>query len=162
MAIAKFGRTIAAPSPDPMPRLNAKHIKHSPNTTPYLQVVCDTTFLVKSKTPYVSALKRITKKLDKYTRATQLRDRHSLGAYKKVQYITVKGMGRAIEKTLLLALEFQDRLMYRTDIQTGSVEVIDEFKMEDGADSDWDEDDRELVYKKRMVSYVEVRIWIKG
>lgn len=145
-----------------MPRLNAKHIKHSPNTTPYLQVAGDTTFLVKSKTPYVSALKRITKKLDKYTRATQLRDRHSLGAYKKVQYITVKGMGRAIEKTLLLALEFQDRLMYRTDIQTGSVEVIDEFKMEDGADSDWDEDDRELVYKKRMVSYVEVRIWIKG
>ena len=88
-------------------------------------------------------------------------------------------MGKCLEKTLKLALKFQE-LNYRVDIVTGSIEVIDEFekleneeetKMDVDVDVDVDVgketmqeddvfDDEERIYCKRMVSTVEVRIWL--
>lgn len=70
-------------------------------------------------------------------------------------------MGKAIENTLSIALKFQDELNYKVDILTGSVEVLDEFQIgTNGDDSDNDYND-ETLFKKRMVSYIETRIWLK-
>lgn len=142
-------------------RINGKHIKHSPNTVPLLKIEHETTFLVKSSTPYISALKRIQKILAKFDKSVLPNKKYQNVEYKKVKYITVKGMGKAIENTLSIALKFQDELNYKVDILTGSVEVLDEFQIgTNGDDSDNDYND-ETLFKKRMVSYIETRIWLK-
>ncbi|KAI5955308.1 hypothetical protein KGF54_001869 [Candida jiufengensis] len=99
--------------------------------------------------------------------------------YKKVKYITVKGMGKTIEKTLKIAMNYQNDQNYKVDILTGSVQVLDEFEkshtsqidsIEDAVDNTictkdsieenhFDGPERE--YQKRMVSYVEARVWLK-
>ncbi|KAG7665150.1 uncharacterized protein J8A68_001206 [[Candida] subhashii] len=140
-------------------RLQAKHLKHSPNLIPQTETQKASTFLVKSRTPYVSALKTITKQLEKFEKTSNIKKFQNL-QYKRVKYITVKGMGKSIEKTLSILLNFQER--YKVDILTGSVEVLDEFEMEKKEGEDVDDDEEgEKVYKKRMVSSVEGRIWLK-
>ena len=142
-------------------RINGRHIKHSPNTQPLLKIENETTFLVKSSTPYISALKRIQKLLAKFDKSVLPNKKYQNLEYKKVKYITVKGMGKAIENTLSIALKFQDELNYRVDVLTGSVEVLDEFQTQtndDDSDNDYNDDN---VFKKRMVSYIETRIWLK-
>lgn len=69
--------------------------------------------------------------------------------YGNVKYFTVKGMGKTMATVVLLAQEFNDR---RIDVLTGSEEVVDEVVR------DAEEDD-ENEYTKRMVSYIELRIW---
>ncbi|CUM54548.1 uncharacterized protein AC631_02255 [Debaryomyces fabryi] len=142
-------------------RINGKHIKHSPNTLPLLKIEHETTFLVKSSTPYISAMKRIQKILAKFDKSVLPNKKYQNVDYKKVKYVTVKGMGKAIENTLSIALKFQDELNYKVDILTGSVEVLDEFQLaSNDGDSDNDYND-DKIYKKRMVSYIEARIWLK-
>lgn len=141
-------------------RIAGKHIKHSPNTQIRLKIENETTFLVKSTTPYISALKRIQKILAKFDKSVLPNKKYQNMEYKKVNYITVKGMGKAIENTLSIALKFQDELNYKVDILTGSVDVLDEFNVNAGDDSDNDYND-DTIFKKRMVSYVESRIWLK-
>lgn len=141
-------------------------IKHSPNTTLRLKVENETVFLVKSSTPHVSALKRINKMLDKFDKAANPGLKHQRGEYKKVRYITVKGLGRAIEKTLSLALVFQTRLNYKVDILTSTVEVMDEIRVKNDVsntkDDDSDDDDEDATsFKVRSASCVEARIWLK-
>lgn len=144
-------------------RYNGKHIKHSPNYQVVLNIQRETTFLVKSSSPFISALKRINKMLEKFSKASGSRNAKFRGGdYQKVKYITVKGMGKSIEKTLSLGLKFQKEFMYKVDIVTGGVEVLDEFKVkEEDEDDALDDDDRKSVFKNRMVSFVECRIWIK-
>mmetsp|Transcript_6910 Transcript_6910/g.8774 ORF Transcript_6910/g.8774 Transcript_6910/m.8774 type:complete len:158 (-) Transcript_6910:14-487(-) len=142
-------------------RVNGKHIKHSPNTLPLLKSEHETTFLVKSSTPYISALKRIQKILAKFDKSVLPNRKYQNVEYKKVKYVTVKGMGKAIENTLSIALKFQDELNYKVDILTGSIEVLDEFQVtsnDDDSDNDYNDD---KIFKKRMVSYIEARIWLK-
>lgn len=142
-------------------RVNGKHIKHSPNTLPILKLEHETTFLVKSSTPYISALKRIQKILAKFDKSVLPNRKYQNVEYKKVKYVTVKGMGKAIENTLSIALKFQDERNYKVDILTGSVEVLDEFQVasnDDDSDNDYNDD---KIFKKRMVSYIEARIWLK-
>lgn len=141
-------------------RIAGKHTKHSPNTQIRLKIENETTFLVKSTTPYISALKRIQKILAKFDKSVLPNKKYQNMEYKKVNYITVKGMGKAIENTLSIALKFQDELNYKVDILTGSVDVLDEFNVNAGDDSDNDYND-DTIFKKRMVSYVESRIWLK-
>jgi len=118
-------------------------IKHSANVVQRLSTEAQATFLVKSKTPYVYAIKKIDKIIGDFTSKKNL--------FKTVQYITVKGMGKAILKTANIGMKFQTDGTYKVDFLTGSVEVLDEIV---------DEED-ESEYKKRMVSYLEVRIWIR-
>ncbi|CAK7911282.1 ribonucleases P/MRP protein subunit Pop7p [[Candida] anglica] len=146
-------------------RVNGTLIKHSTNTQPQSQIERETIFLVKSSTPFVSALKRITKILNKFNKLSRTNKRFQNGDYKKVKYITIKGMGRAMEKTLSLGLKFQEELQYKTEILTKSIEVLDEYKMnkdENGnSESESDDEDKETLFQKRMVSCIEVRVWIK-
>ena len=67
-------------------------------------------------------------------------------------------MGKAIEKTLSLGTHFQSN--YPVEVLTGSVEVLDEFRVNEASDSE-DEDEEKTLYQKRMVSYVELRIRIR-
>lgn len=127
-------------------------IKHSPNTQIVGVVQRETTFLVKLRTPFVSAIKQITKILQKFDKLRLNHRKYNNGEYKRVRYITVKGAGRAIEKAIAVGAKFAE-MDYKVDYLTGSVEVLDEFK---GDDSD---DDSE--FAKRMVSYIEARIWLK-
>lgn len=142
-------------------RINGRHIKHSPNTVPLLKIENETTFLVKSSTPYISALKRIQKILAKFDKSVLPNKKYQNVDYKKVKYITVKGMGKAIENTLSIALKFQDELNYKVDILTGSIEVLDEFLIGPNGDDSDNEYNDENIFKKRMVSYIETRIWLK-
>ncbi|CAH2355222.1 ribonucleases P/MRP protein subunit Pop7p [[Candida] railenensis] len=155
-----------------MAKIVGKHIKHSANTEIVSKIERETTFLVKSSTPFISALKRIIKILDKFDKASKSNRRFKSGAYNNVKYVKIKGMGRAIEKTLSLGLKFQNELMYKTDVLTGSVEVVDEFKVggaeieenkerKDEEEDELDDEDKESVFKKRMASFVEIRVWIK-
>lgn len=141
-------------------------IKHSPNTALRLQVENETVFLVKSSTPHVSALKRINKMLDKFDKTINPSLKHQRGEYKKVRYISVKGLGRAIEKTLALGVVFQTKLNYKVDVLTSTVEVMDEIRVKNAVsnakdeDSD-DEDEDARSLQVRSTSCVEVRIWLK-
>lgn len=128
------------------------HIKHSPNVQHKLQTERETTFLVKSHTPYISAVKKIDKILTKYSGKT-INVKYQHGQYKKVRFVSVKGMGKAIEKTLSIGLKYQLDGDYKVDVFTGSIEVLDEILPTD--------EDEESVYKRRMVSFVEVKLWIR-
>ncbi|KAG5418770.1 hypothetical protein I9W82_003488 [Candida metapsilosis] len=152
-------------------RIQGKHIKHSPQTKRLTETQFNSTFLVKSSTPFISAIKRINKQLAKFTKqqaggGTGQR-KFQNEQYKKVKYLTAKGMGKSIEKTLKLAMHFQSQ-GYKVDILTGSVQVLDEFEKKVVVHSDGDDDyegvdreDLETEYKKRMVSSVEARIWLQ-
>ena len=117
----------------------------------------------------------------KFTKLQGTQRKFQNDQYKRVKYITVKGMGKTIEKTLKLAMHFQ-QLGYKVDIITGSVQVLDEFEkkvlapagidnedlrmgIEEEEEDDDDErnslTDYETEYKKRMVSSVEARVWLQ-
>lgn len=87
--------------------------------------------------------------LGKFDKSTSSLAKYQQGDFKRVRHIVVKGMGKTIEKTLGLGNNLiKDG--YKVDVRTGSVEVVDEFEVED-----------DNLFKKRMVSYVELQIWIK-
>lgn len=105
-----------------------------------------TTIYIKSNTPYVSALKRITKFLSNL-------DRHSS------KYVVVLGMGKAIEKTLSLGNHFEVEKSLKVEVFTKSIDVIDEVIDSGEENSELDEEDRETSLSKRTVSGVELRIY---
>ena len=130
------------------------HIKHSPNNEIQTLVERETCYLVKSGTPFISAVKRIMQILSKFDKSQIKHRRFQGGEYKKVKYITAKGMGKAIEKALSIGIKFEE-LEYKVEYLTGSVEVLDEYK------EDSEEEEEGSIYEKRMVSYIEARIWLK-
>lgn len=138
--------------------INGKHIRHSANNSIKPSVEVETTYLVKSSTPFISGVKKINKILDKFNKTINRTNRkYQGGEYKKVNYITVKGMGKAIPKTLSIACKFQDEMDFKVDILTGSTEVLDEFEPDESIEGSIED----TVYKKRKVSYIELRIWLK-
>lgn len=136
-------------------------IKHSPNTSIPNKIERETTFLVKAATPYVSAIKRIDAILAKFDKPAVDHRKYQRGEYKKIKYIRVKGMGRAIDKTTSLALHFMTAKAYKVDIYTGTVEVMDEVTTSSEHRSKDGESDEESLYRTRNASYVEVKIWLK-
>ncbi|KAI5962736.1 hypothetical protein KGF57_001470 [Candida theae] len=147
-------------------RIEGKHIKHSAQTKRLTETQFNSTFLVKSSTPFISAVKRIDKQLTKFSKSQGTQRKFQNDQYKKVKYLIVKGMGKTIEKTLKLAMHFQSQ-GYKVDILTGSVQVLDEFEKEAYISSDGEDGSRfghadiETKYKKRMVSSVEAKIWLQ-
>lgn len=136
-------------------------IKHSPNTTIENKIERETTFLVKAKTPYISALKRIDKLLNKFDRSSVDHKKYQRGEYKNIKYLRIKGMGAAIPKTTLLALHYKEKKLYRVDLFTGTVEVVDEIKRASEFETKDGDSDEELTFRTREASCVEVRIWLK-
>ncbi|CAR25889.1 ZYRO0A10450p [Zygosaccharomyces rouxii] len=120
----------------------AKLIKKHPTVKSISHKQVHSTLYLKSKTPYVSALKRINKFLANVNRTGST-------------YVIVLGMGKAVEKALSLACHFQDQLQKRVEILTKSVDVMDELSNDD--DDDPPDVDTEL--RKRTISGVEIRIY---
>lgn len=134
---------------------NVTHIKHSANTKIPLKIEETTTILIKSNTPYISALKRIKKTLQRFEQSLLPQNKkYQGGGFKSVKYISVKGLGKAIEKCLSLGLAFQDKIGYKIEVLTGTVEVLDEFK-QDGSDSE-----EESEYRKRRTNSIEIRVYL--
>ncbi|GAV51891.1 hypothetical protein ZYGR_0AF03620 [Zygosaccharomyces rouxii] len=120
----------------------AKLIKKHPTVKSISHKQVHSTIYLKSKTPYVSALKRINKFLTNVKRTGST-------------YVTVLGMGRAVEKALSLACHFQDHSQKRVEILTKSIDVMDELINQD----DEDPSDADTELQKRTVSGVEIRIY---
>lgn len=127
-------------------------IKHPP-LKPYLHTELDTTVYVKSSTPFMSAVKRINKIITKFDEIPNKRGRtiRRGNISKKVNYVTIKGMGKCIEKVLSLGIHFQCE-NFQIETYTKSIGVLDEIVDEK------DEDDNEM--KKRNVGAIEIRIYI--
>lgn len=131
------------------------HIRHGPSGPIPLETEAQSTFLVKSTTPYILAIKRITKMLAKFESSPSQHRRFHGGEYRKVQYIRVKSMGRAIPSALSIGIHFEHNHQYHTEYITGTTLVLDEFT----SPNDSDDDSSEM--KKRLVSTLEIRIWLK-
>lgn len=118
--------------------VEGKHIRHNPPKR-FKYSDLETTIHIKASTPYISAIKRTKKLLANLPKKQP-----------KIGYITVLGMGAAIEKTLSIGVFFQSEEGVKVDILTKTVEVLDEFDDEDL--------DHDTVYRKRKISAVELHI----
>lgn len=134
-------------------------VTHSTNTKLLPQAERETTVFVKASTPYVSALKRLDRILEKFDTVGVHHHKYQRGEYKKIKYVTVKGMGRAIDKTLSVALHYQGK-QHKVDVYTGTVEVVDEVKAS-ASYATKDESDEETDLRGRSVGYVEAKVWLK-
>lgn len=142
---------------------DSKIIKHSPANKILSKTGKDTTFLVKGSTPFISAVKRIDKMLEKFDTTGLHANKFQRGEYKKVRFITVKGTGYAMDKVISIGLHFQTKKAYRIDVKTGTVEVLDEKKvpLEVSVKDDSTDDEGETELLRRKTSSVEVKIWLK-
>lgn len=120
-------------------RLDAKLIRHNPPKR-FKFSDLETTIHIKSSTPYISAIKRVSKLLKNLPQKQP-----------KARYVTIMGMGAAIEQTVAVGLHFQENEGCKIDVLTKSVEVLDEF--DDG------NEDNETIYRKRKVTAVEIHIF---
>jgi hypothetical protein len=110
-----------------------KLIKHP---SPRLVSSDKTAVYVSVSTPFVSALKRVTKLLNESNKAG-----------KKSSYVSVFGLGKAMDKALAIGLKFQTT-GHEIQVLTGTVTVTDEI----------DSEKEEPVLTQRQLSNVEVRI----
>ncbi|KAF3990030.1 hypothetical protein FT663_02309 [Candidozyma haemuli var. vulneris] len=140
--------------------MESKLIKHNPDTKLRSKTALDTTFLVKSTTPYMGAIKRIDRMLEKFDTTGVNHKKYQSGEYKKVRFVTVKAMGKAINTAISVGLHYQTKKSYKVDVKTGTVEVLDEIRQA-SEHSTKDSDDEESTYKKRSASYVDIKIWLK-
>lgn len=127
-------------------------IKHPP-LRPYVHTELDTTVYVKSSTPFMSAVKRINKIITKFDEIPNKRGKpvRRGNISKKVNYITVKGMGKCVEKVLNLGIHFKSE-NFSVDIYTKTIGVLDEIVNE--------EDEGCTDIKKRNVGAIEIRIYV--
>lgn len=146
-----------------------KIIKHAPLKI-YNHIELDTTLYIKSNTPFVSAIKRIEKMINKFdeipNKKGELIRRGNLS--KKCKYITVKGMGKSINKVLNIGIHFKYEEKFNVDIFTKTIGVLDEFISDEKKTSDANNDnvddtdgsDDDSILRKRNVGAVEIRIYI--
>lgn len=147
-----------------------KIIKHAPLKV-YNHIELDTTLYIKSNTPFISAIKRIEKMINKFdeipNKKGELVRRGNLS--KKCKFVTVKGMGKSISKVLNIGIHFKYEEKFNVDIFTKTIGVLDEFISDEKNDvqnnnsiddnfDDYSDDDS--ILRKRNVGAVEIRIYI--
>lgn len=137
-----------------------KIIKHI-STKRQTLIEKETTYLVKSTTPFISGLKRIKKIIDKFenenTSSNEHLKKYRKGDYKNIKFIKIKGMGKAIEKTISLGLHFNEN--YKICIYSGTCEVLDELIFDENSESE--NALEKQTFKRRNVSFVEIHIFLK-
>lgn len=142
-------------------KIQKKVIKHAP-LRPYVHTELDTTVYVKSKTPFVSAVKRIEKMISKFDmipnkRGKFVRKGNISGS---CNYIVVKGMGKSIGKAINIGLHFKFQENFCVDIFTKTVGVLDELVDQDDDGASEDSGRQDTVLQKRNVGAVEIRIYV--
>ncbi|TID28619.1 hypothetical protein CANINC_002375 [Pichia inconspicua] len=128
-------------------------IKHPPLKR-FSYTELDTTIYVKSSTPFMSAVKRINKMITKFEEIPNKRGNlvRRGNVSKKINYVTVKGMGKCLQKVLNIGIYFQNE-NFKVDTYTKTVGVIDEILNDP-------EDKLEADMKKRNVGAIEIRIYV--
>lgn len=137
-----------------------------------------------TKTPFISAVKRVRKMLDEIDKRSmgkidlvdgkgsdkqklrKLGERTSISAGKEPEEVVLKATTRAIENVLGLALFFQGQDDCRVRLRTGTVSVVDdivEAEIPRGAETVGPEDEEEELPESRVrkASFVEVAITLK-
>ncbi|QBM85430.1 ribonuclease P/MRP protein subunit POP7 [Metschnikowia aff. pulcherrima] len=125
-----------------------------------LRTESETTFFIKSSTPFVAALKRIDRLLEKFDKLPTNYKQYQQGEYKKVKHLTVKALGAAMEKVVSVGLHFREHSGYQVDFISGTVNVVDQVKTK-GSHQSRDDSDDEIELRGRNVSYIEAKIWLK-
>lgn len=131
---------------------NTKLIRKRPTLKTLSHKKIKTTIYIKSNTPYISGLKRTKKFLSEL-------QRHG------AKYVTLLGMGKAVEKTLALGSYFSQEKGHKVHVMTKTIKVIDELKNISetqetlNEEEDIDEEDEETFLKRRTLSGIEVRIF---
>ncbi|KAK5778696.1 ribonuclease P/MRP protein subunit POP7 PWA37_000028 [Arxiozyma heterogenica] len=132
--------------------MDTKLIRKRPTLKTLSHKKIKTTIYIKSTTPYISALKRIKKFLSEL-------QKHG------AKYVTLLGMGKAVEKTLALGSYFSQEKGQKVQVMTRTIKVIDELKdisetqESVNEEEETDENDEETFLKRRTLSGVEVRIF---
>lgn len=147
-------KTLVRKQAPKLAKVEGKLVKHAPPRHYSYQQV-QKVIHIKSSTPFVSALKRIEKHMRQESKNLKNKNRSSLNN----SYITIKGMGKAISKVLSLGLHFKTENGNKIETFTKSIGVLDEFKKSN--DDSSDSDDEETTLRKRNVSCVEIRIYVK-
>ncbi|CDK29874.1 unnamed protein product [Kuraishia capsulata CBS 1993] len=107
-------------------RIEGRLVKHgSARSFSYQEI--NRALYIRGDTPFTSAVKHVEKMLDKLSAKTGKRGVESFG---NTKFITVIGMGKAIEKVLSLGVFLKAEKLYRVDVLTKSVGVLDEFRKE--------------------------------
>ena len=118
---------------------------------------------ISSRTPFMSAVRRVRKLLARGTRqaakATKNASLHArvealqrdAGGEGHSATVTVRGTGKAIEKTVNLAAWFQDQKDCVVTLRTGTVGAVDDVVADDGEDES----------RVRKLSTLEVAITLK-
>lgn len=144
---------------------NKKIIKHAA-LRPYKHNELDSTVYIQSKTPFMSAVKRIKKIIEKFdkipNKKNELIPRGNVSP--KIKFVTVKGMGKSISKVTNIGIHFKFEEKCKVEVITKTVSVLDEFVNDPDSNtvnnSDGEDEDDENILRKRNIGAVEVRIFI--
>lgn len=120
-------------------KIVGKITKHAP-AKQFKYSDSDSLLNIQSKTPFVSAVKRVSKLLKELPKKQP-----------KYDYIIVRGSGKAVEKTVSVSLHFKEVERNRVEIFTKTLEVLDEI--------DNGDEDQDTVLKKRKIPAVEIHIY---
>ncbi|KAG5953722.1 hypothetical protein E4U57_005228 [Claviceps arundinis] len=154
----------------PIPK--GAHVQKRPLLRPQLSSSSRSpTMYMSSKTPFMSAVRRVRKQLNRSLRRPPASKNASLqsrvaalnrstntaagatGEAAKPMVVTVMGTGKAIEKTLSLASWFEHQGDCDVALRTKTVKTVDDIVLEDGAEADES--------RVRNVSCLEVIVTLK-
>lgn len=122
-------------------RIEKRPIPHPPAASPYAGANVPKVVYVSTKTPFMSAAKRVQKLLreaeKRVTRKIKLTDRgesdkNKLEHLKKTsealqkEEVLVKATGRAIDKAVNVGKWFEEKDAYNVEVKTGTVMVVDD------------------------------------
>lgn len=167
-------------------RVHKRPILHPPIPSPYANASQQKVVYVSTKTPFISAVKRVRKLLTEIDKRSmgkvdlvngkgsdkqklqKLSERTIPSTRKEAEAVVLKATNRAIERALGLALFFQGQDDCRVRLTTGSVGVIDDIVEDCGprgeteVDGEVDEEAVELPESRiRKASVLEVAITLK-
>ena len=159
-------------------RIQKRPLLHPAIPSPYTNSTHEKVVYISTKTPFVSAVKRIRKLLShidkRSTKNVDLlngksSDKANVQALskreKEPEEVHVRATGKAIEKALGLALYFQGQDDLRVRLKTGTVGTVDDIVQEEGDREDGGEDngdEEELPESRvRMASTLEVAVSLR-
>ena len=155
-----------------------------PIPSPYSGADRQKVVYVSTKTPFISAVKRVRKLLDEIDKRStgkidlvdgkgsdkqklrKLGERNNASTGKEPEEVVMKATNRAIQNVLGLALFFQGQDDCRVRLRTGTVSVVDdivESAIPKGPETEEREDEEEELPESRVrkASFVEVAITLK-
>ena len=170
----------------PDTRIQKRPILRPPIPSPYTGADQKKVVYISTKTPFISAVKRIRKLLDQIEKRSmgkidlvngkgsqkeklrKLSEKTNASTGKESEEVVLKATSRAIQNVLGLALFFQGQDDCRVRLRTGTVGVVDDIvesavpkepEVEEGED---EEEEEELPESRvRKASFVEVAITLK-